>query len=73
MSTAATRPQSRPAPAVVVEASFDDDDDVDPLDALDESLEPELVVEESVLVDSLPVVVESFFPLEPDFFRLSVL
>ncbi len=58
---------------MVVEASFDEDDDVDVLDELDESLEAELVVEESVLVDSLPAVVESFFPLEADFFRLSVL
>jgi hypothetical protein len=66
----------RPAPAVVVEVSFDEDDVVDPLDVLDvldESLEPEPLEEESVLFESLPVVVESFFPLEPDFFRLSVL
>jgi hypothetical protein len=58
---------------VVVEASFDEDDAFDVPDELDESLEAELVVEESVLVDSFPAVVESFFPLEPDFFRLSVL
>jgi hypothetical protein len=71
MSTAPTTPQSGRAPAVVVEASLDDV----PLDVLDESLDPEPdpLDDESVLVDSVPAVVESFFRLDPDFARLSVL